>query len=83
MKHQIGNDEVEINVGDVVYSPHVYRFGEHTWLQKYTVRHIEPKERFGRPDVLLTVDIESVDSKDRSLTRMIESGAKRWSGQLF
>lgn len=83
MKYRIEDQEIEIDVGDVVYGHDVYCFDSLTWIHKYTVKQIEQSERFGQPDVLLTVDIEAVDHLKQAPIRMIESNTKRWSGQLF
>jgi len=69
----------DLKIGDVVRGKDIFRFGDRTWFNVYTVVDFSDLQRFGKQDRLYTVTTMTSDG------HIIDHGnpTKRWSGQLF
>lgn len=67
----------KINAGDTIMGKELYTFGGSSWFHLYNVLEVEDRERFGKPNQLLTVKITTSDGK------VVDEKTKRWANQLF
>ena len=72
-----------INIGDTFIHPRPYNFNGDTFNHKYTILSEvhDVNTRFGKPDLLLVVQIDTVNA-DGSYRRTIDKSIKRWLSQL-
>ena len=65
-----------VNVGDSFIHPRVNCFGKHVFQYKFVVLGVEKLNRFGKPDLLLTVQISAVYTDGTE--RITDSSTLRW-----
>lgn len=79
--HKILKDKLVANppkVGDTIMGTDIYSFGGESWVHVFTVLETpEALDRFGKPNLLLTVRIET------SRGCVTDHKTKRWADQLF
>jgi len=81
MKYKIQNETIQIRIGSKIMGKEVYSFNNKTWKRRYTIKSAEQTLRYGQDNVLLTVDIETVDLKSDEVL-LIDQSVKRWISQL-
>ncbi len=52
----------DVKIGDSVLHPQVFVFGDHAWRRRYGVVAVDKSLRFGKEDLLLQVNIFTVDT---------------------
>lgn len=79
--HKVLKDKLVANppkVGDAILGSDIYSFGGESWVHVFTILETpEALLRFGKPNLLLTVRIES------SRGTVIDHKTVRWADQLF
>ena len=73
---------IEIKVGDMFPGKDIYSMGSSRWCYVYTVLDVEQGQRFGHPEILLTVKREAHDIDSHQKT-IVDPAVKLWYPQCF